>query len=155
MPAKTTFPVKYPSVAASVFSIAVNVLILYYLLGLEKKHCACTLDKHHDSLKLLTYVNIAYPVVASVLIMVLNYVLNPKVVSVLWYLLHFVYALALFAGAVVLWRYVDLLNRQDCKCAEKDMQNINSFLLIWRWVMVAIYGLSVLGMIVIGLNLLR
>lgn len=156
MPAtsSTQFPVVYPTIIGSVISVALNAVILYYLTGLEKKHCTCTLNKHHDSLKILACINISYPVVATVLIALLKSVLSTKMVSLVWYLLQLVYAAALFAGAVVLWRYIDRLNREDCKCAESDMQNINSFLMLWRWIMVLAYGLGLIGLVLFGLRML-
>lgn len=148
------FPITTPSVIGSIVSIAINAVILYYLLGLEKKHCKCTLDHNHDALKLLTMINIGYPVLAVVLIAILTSIFKPSLASTLWFLIKLVYTGLLLGGAVILWRYVDKLNREDCQCAEKDMQNINSFLMIWRWVMVVLYGLSFLAMLYIGGNML-
>lgn len=157
MPSKSLskYPVKYPTLIGSVVGAVINGLILYYLLGLEKKHCDCTLDKRHDALKILAVVNIGYPILATVLILALKSVLNEGTVSMLWYLITLVYSAILFIGAVILWRYVDRLNRQNCKCAEDDMQNINSFLMIWRWFMVIGFGLTLLVLIMLPVFLAR
>jgi len=147
--------VKYPTLVGAVVTVAINAIILYYILGLEKAHCDCTRDPQHDFLKYLTMFNIAWPLVATVLITLLNYVLKTNVVKVLWYLVMASYTFVLLYGSIILWRYVDLLNREDCKCAENDMQNINTFLNIWRWIQLVFSALGAIGILLIGIKLLR
>lgn len=144
----------YPAVIFSLV-LFVNAIILYYLLGLEKEHCNCHRDKQHNFLKTLTVVNMVWPVLSFILVLVLNLFLKPELVKLVQGLVGSAYTIILFMGAVVLWRYVDKLNRENCACAEKDMQNINGFLMLWRWVQLIVYSLAAVGVVIAAITMLR
>lgn len=147
--------VKYPTIVGALIVIVINALILYYILGLEKSNCNCVRDSQHDFLKYLTMFNIAWPIVATLLITLLNLLLKPNVVKILWFIVTALYTFVIFYGSIILWRYVDALNREDCKCAKTDMQNINSFLNIWRWIQLVISAMGVIGVFILGMRMMR
>lgn len=145
----------YGSGLWSIIGIVINILILYYLLGLEKKHCKCTLDKRHKELKALTIVNIALPIIVFVLFLVLMKLLDPFLAFQVMIVLMALYLVILFIAAIVLWRYVGRLDKAECNCATEDMKHIHGFLMIWRWVMVTMYGIAMLSMLFLAPQMFR
>lgn len=130
------------------FPLIINGIILYYLIGLEKDHCKCYRDKYHNELKYLTIFNLGWPLFALILFGLIFAFGDSNMLPKAAFAIISVYASALLLGAIVLWRYVGKLNKEQCVCAVKDMKQVNSFLMVWRWIQLILACLTMLFLVI-------
>ena len=103
-----------------IVGIIVNIIILNYVLNLEKDNCECSNDWKRDVVKITSGIVI----VLSVVILILN-LANLKVYSnVLIALLYIVYIIVCIAHLCVTFMYYMDLNREDnCECSKHWMKH--------------------------------
>ena len=103
-----------------IVGIIVNIIILNYVLNLEKDNCECSHDWKRDVIK----VSCGILIVLSFVIIILN-LANLKVYSsVLIALLYIVYIIVSIAHLCVTFMYYMDLNREDnCECSKHWMKH--------------------------------
>ena len=107
------------------FSIAVNLLVLYYLNNLEPIYCKCIRDWRHNFIKYFTIFNLT----CSFLLL---FGINLQKSAGLSGILGIVSLVNLYA----FYTYIGDLNDTKCICAVEKQKNLNKFLNIWRYIMV-------------------
>ena len=103
-----------------IIGIIVNIIILNYVLNLEKEECSCSHDWKRDVVKVTSGILI----VLSIVIIILN-LANLKVYSnVLIALLYIVYIIVSIAHLCVTFMYyMDLNSEDNCECSQNWMKH--------------------------------
>lgn len=121
--------------------ILYNLLVILYIVNIEKKTCNCLRDWRHDYLKYFS----AVLVVVGVLSLLVDTTNIP---------LARLLKVALGVGSLVniycLFTYVGDLDATNCRCARDDQRAMHYFLYLWRWVLVLSLVIAVICGIVGG-----
>ena len=118
------------------FSIAVNLLILYYLNNLEPLDCKCIRDWRHNFIKYMTIFNL----ICSFLLL---FGINMRTCTGISGIITILSLVNLYA----FFTYIGDLNNTKCICAVQKQKNLNTFLNIWRYIMVIVPVLALIGLI--------
>lgn len=149
------------STFGTLVTLAINIAIIYYIIGLEKDKCKCVRDWRHDYIKYYTAVMITLNVLGLVGGVKLSISTNGPDGSQIVFIVAIVVALAMLAAVGVqiysIFTYVGDLNKTKCTCATEDMRSLNRAMLVLRWfyvagaVVITLWLLAVLGRITLGL----
>ena len=149
------------STFGTLVTLAINIAIIYYVLGLEKDKCKCVRDWRHDYIKYYTAVMITLNVLGLVGGVKLSISTNGPDGSRLVFAVAIVLALAIVSAVGVqiysIFTYVGDLNKTKCTCATEDMRALNQAMLVLRWfyiagaVIITLWLLAVLGRGLLGL----
>jgi hypothetical protein len=149
------------STFGSLVTLAINIAIIYYVLGLEKDKCRCVRDWRHDYIKYYTGVMIALNVITLFTGAKLLVNTQGPTGSQLVFIVAMLVALAMVAAVGVqiysIFTYVGDLNKTKCTCATEDMRTLNRAMLVLRWfyvagaVVITLWLLAVLGRVFLGL----
>ena len=118
------------------FSIAINLLILYYLNNLEPLDCKCIRDWRHNFIKYMTIFNL-------ICAFLLLFGINIRTCTGISGILTILSLVNLYA----FYTYIGDLNDTKCICAVQKQKNLNSFLNIWRYIMVIVPVLALIYLI--------
>ncbi len=149
------------STFGSLVTLAINIAVIYYVLGLEKDKCKCVRDWRHDYIKYYTGVMIFITVVRLLGGRIAIYTSGPDRIHSIIAAVAMVVAVAMVAavGAQIyaVFTYVGDLNKTKCLCATEDMRTLNRAMLVLRWfyiagaVVITLWLLAVLGRVFLGL----
>jgi len=121
-------------------TLAINIAIIYYVLGLEKDKCKCVRDWRHDYIKYYTGVMIFITVVRLLGGNISIYTNGPDSIQRIVATVAMLVAIAIVAAVGVqiyaIFTYVGDLNKTKCICATDDMRTLNRAMLVLRWVYV-------------------
>jgi len=136
---------EYSVMSSSMITILYNLLILSYVMQLEDKKCGCIRDWRHDFIKYYSIALIIWGIITVLLDLSGS---KNDFVKLLKNILMF--------GALIniwcLYTYVGDLDKTKCMCAIDKQKNMHYFLYIWRYILVGILILSLLGIILLTLN---
>ena len=131
-------------VMSLLFIIVYQGIILTYVINLEDKLCNCIRDWRHDFMKYFSIIMIVWSLI--LFIITLNGIKNPVmnfIVSAM--------AVCLFISSLIniwcLYTYVGDLDSTKCSCAIDKQKNTHYFLYLWRYILVGIVILALLGII--------
>ncbi len=143
-------------------TLAINIAIIYYVLGLEKDMCKCVRDWRHDYIKYYTGVMIILNIITLFTGVTLSVNTRGPAGSQLVFAVTIIVALAITSAVGVqiysIFTYVGDLNKTKCICATEDMRTLNRAMLVLRWfyvagaVVITLWLLAVLGRVGIGLS---
>jgi cation transport ATPase len=150
------------STFGSLVTLAINIAIIYYVLGLEKDKCKCVRDWRHDYIKYYTGVMIFITVVRLLGGNISVYTSGPDRIHSIVAAIAMVVALAMTAAVGVqiysIFTYVGDLNKTKCTCATEDMRTLNRAMLVLRWfyiagaVVITLWLLAALGRVFLRLS---
>jgi len=125
---------------SSVITILYNLLVLSYIMQLEDKKCGCIKDWRHDFIKFYSIALIIWGIITIGFDMGTS---KNQFVSLLKNIL-------MFAALINIWclyTYVGDLDKTNCMCATDKQKNMHYFLYIWRYILVGVLILALLGVI--------
>jgi hypothetical protein len=149
------------STFGTLVTLAINIAVIYYVLGLEKDKCKCVRDWRHDYIKYYTGVMTALNVITLFTGAKLSVITRGPAGSQLVFIVAMLVALAMVSAVGVqiysIFTYVGDLNKTKCLCATEDMRTLNRAMLVLRWfyvagaVVITLWLLAVLGRVSLGL----
>lgn len=124
---------------ALTIKVIYNIIILLYVYNLENKKCNCITDWRHDFIKYYTAAILIWIIISFVLHINKktgygNVVLNISMVLGL-------------INIYCLYTYVGDLDATNCTCAIVQTRKTHYFLYVWRYVLVGLIILALLGVI--------
>lgn len=123
-------------ICIALLPLVTTLVLLYYVMQLEKETCDCIKDWRHNFLKYMLFGIIILSVLNGAL---LNFnIIGTQVHKTL-------YVMTVLVGVINTYSYftyVTDLNETKCNCL-KDMPKINEFLSVMKWVFVGLIGLNV------------
>jgi len=125
---------------SSVIAILYNLLVLSYIMQLEDKKCGCIKDWRHDFIK---YYSIALIIWGIITILLDLSTSKSQFVSLLKNMLM----IAALINIWCLYTYVGDLDKTNCMCATEKQRKMHYFLYVWRYILVGVLILSLLGVI--------
>ena len=135
----------HSNMASSIITIIYNLLIVSYIMQLEDAKCGCITDWRHDFIK---YYSIALVIWAIITIGFDLGTNKNQFVNLLKNIL-------MFAALINIWclyTYVGDLDKTKCMCAIDKQKKMHSFLYLWRYVLVGVIILSLVGIIFVNLG---
>lgn len=149
------------SIFRTLVTLAINIAIIYYILGLEKDKCKCVRDWRHDYIKYYTAVVIAINVLFLVSDFKLRIFISGLAGNSIFFKVIVVIGLAILTAIGVqiysIFTYVGDLNKTKCTCATEDMRTLNRVMLVLRWFyiigasVISLWLLVILGRVALGL----
>jgi len=149
------------STFGTLVTLAINIAIIYYVLGLEKDKCKCVRDWRHDYIKYYTTVMLTFSIITLFTGVKISVYTHGTGGSGLVLAVAMLVALAMLVAVGVqiysIFTYVGDLNKTKCICATDDMRTLNRAMLVLRWfyvagaVVITLWLLAVLGRVVLGL----
>ncbi len=109
-----------------IFSLIVNILIVYYLINLEAKTCNCIRDWRHNYIKFTTIFNI---ILTSLILFGLIKQVDLMNMNLIMFILTIINIYAFYT-------YIGDLDETKCECAVSKQKNLHKFLNLWRYIMV-------------------
>jgi DMSO/TMAO reductase YedYZ heme-binding membrane subunit len=97
----------------SLAQIIIHVVILWYIVELEKTGCECTNDVKRDIIKYITLGLLLFNIVMCIALTV-----NKSVPKLLGHLVSIRNLAALVNLIVAVWYYVNLQKKEDCLCSD-------------------------------------
>lgn len=123
-------------ICLALLPLVTTLVLLYYVMQLEKETCDCIKDWRHNFLK--------YMLFGIMILSVLNGILlNLNIIGTQVH--KTLYVMTVLVGVINTYSYftyVTDLNETKCNCL-KDMPKINEFLSVMKWVFVGLIGLNV------------
>jgi len=124
------------NIVNGILSICVSLIIIYYLLELEKEDCNCVMDWRHNFIKsyniLIIVINLGMMLVDKISIDFKSYIIS---------LLMVLNGINVYC----IYTYIGELDAQKCKCAVVDNKNIHNILYYYRYLTL----FSILGSFII------
>ena len=124
-----------------IFSLIVNILIVYYLINLEDKTCNCIRDWRHNYIKIATIFSIILS--SLILFELINQVdLMNMNMNVIMFILTIINIYAFYT-------YIGDLDETKCECAVSKQKNLHKFLNLWRYIIVILPIIAIIFMLLI------
>lgn len=122
-----------------IFSLIVNILIVYYLINLEDKTCNCIRDWRHNYIKFTTIFNI---ILTSLILFGLIKQVDLMNINVIMFILTIINIYAFYT-------YIGDLDETKCECAVSKQKNLHKFLNLWRYIIVILPIIAIIFMLLI------
>jgi len=122
-----------------IFSLIVNICIVYYLLNLEHKSCKCIRDWRHNYIKITTIFSI---ILTSLILFGLIKQVDLMNMNVIMFILTIINIYAFYT-------YIGDLDETKCECAVSKQKNLHKFLTIWRYLIVILPIIAIIFVLII------
>ena len=137
---------------ANIVSIIINALIIYYLINLEDVSCKCIMDWRHNYIKYFSGIILLLNIIMAFGIHIKSLCSSFSHIHI--QSLNSIFLVISLVNIYALYTYVGDLNTTKCACAVDKQKDLNTFLYYYRYLMVLLPILLIIGLVIVIFTLI-